>query len=289
MTTGAADPALTPLGLIAGLGDLPVEVARRALARGRDVFVVRLLGFEEPALAGYPGASAGIGQVGHQIKLLRAAGVRDVVFAGVVNRPDFTKLKLDFHGARLLPSVLKAARSGDDALMRVMVRAFEKAGFNVIGAQAVAGDLTERAGTLTRRKPTTEEHRDIRQAAIVAAEIGRLDIGQGCVVCNGLVLAVEAQEGTDLMLARVAQLPANVRGTPERRRGVLLKRPKPIQERRIDLPTIGPKTLDGAAAAGLAGIAIEADGAFIMNRVRLIADADACGMFVHVFAPEDVK
>ena len=125
--------------------------------------------------------------------------------------------------------------------------------------------------------------RDLVQAARVAGAIGALDIGQGAVVCDGLVLAVEAQEGTDAMLQRVALLPASVRGAPDARRGVLVKRPKPIQERRIDLPVIGLQTLEAAAAASLAGIAVEAHGALVARRADLVAAADAAGLFVYGF------
>lgn len=275
-----------PLGLIAGLGELPVTLAERVTAAGRPVFVVRLLGFEEPRLAGFPGATAGLGQLGRQIQLLREAGCEEIVFAGVVRRPDFSQLKLDFRGARLMPAVLREARKGDDALLRVLVEAFENEGFRVRGAEEMAGGLTEAAGTLTRHVPDPAARADIVVGARVAAEIGRLDIGQGCVVCDGLVLAVEAQEGTDAMLQRVAILPEHIRGTAQARRGVLIKRPKPIQERRIDLPTIGVRTVDLAAAAGLAGIAVEAGGALIMQRASLVAKADAAGLFVEVFDPD---
>jgi len=127
---------------------------------------------------------------------------------------------------------------------------------------------------------------DIEVAARVAAATGALDIGQGCVVCDGLVLAVEAQEGTDAMLRRCASLPEAIRGTPQRRRGVLLKRPKPLQERRIDLPTTGVSTVELAAAAGLAGIAIEAGGALMLNRPGMISAAEAQGLFLFGFAPQ---
>jgi DUF1009 family protein len=276
----------SPLGLIAGLGDLPVSVAHAAVASGRGVYVLRLLGFEEPQLAGFPGTSVGIGQIAEQFNLLRRAGCREVVFAGIVRRPDFSQLKLDWKGTMLLPSVIRAARDGDDALIRVLVRAFEQEGFTVLGADAIAPDLLTEPGTLTQRQPAEADLADIAQAARVAAALGQLDIGQGCVVCDGLVLAVEAQEGTDLMLDRVASLPQELRGTPQQRRGVLLKRPKPIQERRVDLPVIGVKTVENAARSGLAGIAVEAGGAMLLQRQAALARADALGLFITVFAPE---
>src|SRR5262249_25890747 len=121
---------------------------------------------------------------------------------------------------------------------------------------------------------------DAAKAMDVAQAIGQLDVGQGAVVCDGLVLAVEAQEGTDAMLARVAELPQEIRGSAEARRGVLAKTPKPIQERRVDLPTTGVQTLERAAAAGLAGVAGEAGAMVVLDREAVTEAADRLGLFV---------
>ncbi len=274
-----------PLGIIAGLGELPVAIAEQRTGAGRPVFVLRVAGFEEPRLAAYPGAVVGFGEVGRQLALLKAAGCEEIVFAGIVKRPDFSALKLDFRGARLLPKVLMAARRGDDALLRVMLDLFEQEGFKVVGAETVNRDLAPETGRLAGPEPDAATRADALRALEVAREIGRLDIGQGCVVCDGLVLAVEAQEGTDAMLARVAGLPATLRGTAGARRGVLAKAPKPIQERRIDLPTIGPPTVEAAAAAGLAGIVLEAGGALILSRDEVVARAGALGLFILIEPP----
>jgi DUF1009 family protein len=274
-----------PLGLIAGLGDLPVAIAESA-ASGQGVYVIRLKGFEEPRLAAYPGIVAGLGEVGAVLDALKAAGCRNVVFAGNVSRPDFRDLKLDFKGLSILPKVLAEARRGDDALLRVLVSEFERHGFHVIGSDAAQQALLAPTGLIAGAHPDAGAMADIEVAARVAAATGALDIGQGCVVCDGLVLAVEAQEGTDAMLRRCASLPEAIRGTPQRRRGVLLKRPKPLQERRIDLPTTGVSTVELAAAAGLAGIAIEAGGALMLNRPGMISAAEAQGLFLFGFAPQ---
>lgn len=276
-----------PLGLVAGLGELPVAIAENAVATGQGVYVLRLKGFEEPRLAGYPGSVAGLGEVGAVIDRLKSAGCREIVFAGNVSRPDFRDLKLDLKGLALLPKVLAEARRGDDALLRVLVAEFEKAGFRVIGSEAAHANLLAPAGLMAGPQPTASEMDDIAIAARVAAAAGALDIGQGCVVCDGLVLAVEAQEGTDLMLRRCALLPEAIRGTPAVRRGVLVKRPKPVQERRIDLPTTGVSTVELAAEAGLAGIAVEAGGALMLNRPEMEARAEALGIFIYGF-PADL-
>src|SRR5690606_32998764 len=146
-------------------------------------------------------------------------------------------------GLAFLPTAISAARKGDDALLRALLGEFEKEGFKIEGAHEVTGDLTLPRGPLGRCEPRPQDLADITRALEVARQIGRLDVGQGAVVCDGLVLAVEAQEGTDAMLRRVAELPETVRGVPGAPRGVLGKAPKPIQETRVDLPTIGVGTI----------------------------------------------
>lgn len=276
----------SPLGLIAGLGELPVAIAENAMATGQGVYVLRLKGFEEPGLEKFQGSVVSLGEIGAVMERLKAAGCKDVVFAGNVSRPDFKNLKLDLKGLALLPKVIAEARKGDDSLLRVLVGEFEKNGFRVIGSDATHASLLAPAGLIAGPQPSSSMMQDIQFAAKVAAATGALDIGQGCVVCDGLVLAVEAQEGTDEMLRRCALLPVAIRGTREARRGVLVKRPKPAQERRIDLPTTGVSTIELAAAAGLAGIAVEAGGALMLNRARMEQRATEFGLFIYGFPPE---
>lgn len=275
-----------PLGLIAGLGELPVAIAKNAVATGQGVYVLRLKGFEEPALENFEGSVVGLGEVGAVIDRLKKAGCSEVVFAGNVSRPDFKNLKLDFKGIALLPKVIAEARKGDDALLRVLVNEFEKNGFKVIGSDEAHSQLVAPAGLVAGPAPSESMMQDILVGARVAAATGVLDIGQGCVVCDGLVLAVEAQEGTDEMLRRCATLPAEIRGSATLRRGVLVKRPKPVQERRIDLPTTGVSTIELAAAAGLAGVAIEAGGALMLNREQMESRAKELGVFIYGFPCE---
>lgn len=276
----------TPLGLIAGLGELPVAIAENAVSTGQGVYVLRLKGFEEPRLSHYPGTVVGLGEIGAVMDRLKTAGCQEVVFAGNVSRPDFKNLKLDFKGIALLPKVIAEARKGDDALLRVLVNEFEKNGFRVIGSDAAHASLLAPEGHIAGPQPNARDFQDIDVAARVAAAAGALDIGQGCVVCDGLVLAVEAQEGTDEMLRRCANLPEAIRGNSVDRRGVLVKRPKPVQERRIDLPTTGVSTIELAAAAGLAGIAIEAGGALMLNRALMEQRARELGIFILGFSAD---
>jgi DUF1009 family protein len=165
---------------------------------------------------------------------------------------------------------------------------FADAGFRIIGAEEVLDDLRVVAGPLGAMSPTAEHWPDIRRAAEVAKVSGSLEIGQGAISCAGLILAVEAQEGTDRMLARIPELAPEIRGTPDARRGVLVKRPKPQQEMRIDLPTIGVTTVAGAAKAGLAGIAVQAGAALVVDREAVAAAADAAGIFIYGFTEADI-
>lgn len=277
---------MAPLGIIAGLGALPVQVAEAATARGQGVYVLRLKGFEEPDLERFPGEVGGIAEIGKAFKAFRQAGCEQICFAGVVKRPDFKALKPDLKGMSLLPKAISAARKGDDALLTFMIKVFEDEGFEIVGANEAAGHLEAPEGVLAGPEPSDEQIQDLKKAAHVALEIGRLDIGQGAIVANGLVLCVEAQEGTDEMLKRCADLPLTIRGFETARLGALVKRPKPQQERRIDLPTIGKKTLDGAAAAGLAGIGYEAGGALIVDVETVKSHAEALGLFLYGF-PQD--
>lgn len=273
------------LGLIAGGGSLPAMVADHCRAAGRDYFVIRLKGFADDAMRLHPGADVGLGQLGKCIKLLRDEGCKAVCFAGNVTRPDFSKLVPDMRGMAALPGVIAAAGKGDDALLRQVLHEFEKEGFVIEGADQVETGLTLPHGALGRHSPSPEHQGDIGLALKVAREIGRLDVGQGAVVCDGLVLAVEAQEGTDAMLRRVADLPAAIRGSPEHLKGVLAKAPKPIQETRIDLPTIGVATVQRAARAGLAGIVGEAERMLVVDREEVIRLADDLGLFIFGVEP----
>lgn len=269
----------TRLGLIAGGGGLPVHVAQAVAADGRLGCVIALKGFADPARFS-SSTQRTIGQFGHVIRDLRAAECDAVCFAGIVTRPDFRSFVPDLEGAKLMPRLLAAAVSGDDALLRVVVNAFEEAGFAVVGADELIESLLAPEGVIGAVLPDAKAEADIAKAMEIAAAIGAMDIGQGAVVCEGLVLAVEAQEGTDAMLARVATLPEDIRGTLSARRGVLAKCPKPVQERRVDLPVVGVETVEGAARAGLAGIAVEAGSAFILGHEAVARAADAHGLFV---------
>ncbi len=271
---------MSKLGLVAGGGTLPLHLARHCLATGRALFVLRLAGSSGPELSQFEGLDVGIGQFGRSVDALKAAGCEAVCFAGIVARPDFSRLRPDGRGLALLPGALAAAHRGDDALLSFMLGAFENTGLRVEGADHVMSQLLLAEGALGARKAARSDRADIQRGVAAARAIGDLDIGQAAVSCRGLVLALEAQEGTDEMLRRVARLPQAIRGSGKRRRGVLVKVCKPRQDRRVDLPTIGPVTIDLAAEAGLAGVAGEAGRLLVLDREAVRAKADSYGLFV---------
>jgi DUF1009 family protein len=275
------------LGLIAGGGALPLTLAGHCQSAGRAYFVIRLRGFTAPELDRHPGAEVGLAELGKGIRTLRDAGCEAVCLAGSVSRPDFRKLRPDLRGLAALPGAILAARKGDDGLLRFIVREFEKEGFEVEGAHQVMGALTLGDGPLGRYAPGPAHMADIARAMQVARAIGALDVGQGAVCCDGLVLAVEAQEGTDSMLKRVGELPEAIRGEPGRPRGVLAKACKPGQETRVDLPTIGVATLHRCARAGIAGIVGETGRLLVLERDRVVEVADQLGIVVVGLAPPE--
>src|SRR5580698_8167214 len=204
---------MTALGIIAGGGDLPVAVAESAVDAGRPVFVVALRGSADEGIARFPHEWAGIGEVGKTLKLLREHHCSDVTLVGRVARPRFSDIKVDAKGLMLLPKVIAAARQGDDALLRTLVASFDAEGFRTVGVEQAAPGLVVKAGLLGAVKPSADNLEDIALAVKVVRRLGALDIGQAAAVCDGLVLAVEAAEGTDAMIARVGALPEAIRGT----------------------------------------------------------------------------
>jgi DUF1009 family protein len=264
-----------PLGIIAGGGTLPAQVAAAGRAAGRAVFLVGLHGHAEPAvLAPYPHVLLRIGAAGAILAALREQGCRDLVLIGRVRRPSVAALRPDTDGARLLARIGRAMFSGDDGLLAAVIRVLGEEGFRVLGAHEVLGAALAPAGLLGRLAPDAAARMDIARGIAVAQALGAADVGQGCVVQQGLVLAVEAIEGTDAMLARAASLARPGPG------GVLVKLVKPGQDRRADLPTIGPETVRAAAAAGLRGIAVEAGGTLLAERASLGGAADEAGIFL---------
>jgi UDP-2,3-diacylglucosamine hydrolase len=278
-----SDAALPPpLGIIAGGGDLPLRVAEAARAAGRAVFVIGLEGFaDRNLLASWPHEIIRITAGGRILAALRAHHCRDLVLIGRVRRPSLMNLRPDAEGARLLARIGRAAFAGDDGLLAAVVKVFSEEGFRVVGAHEIISEVLGPRGLLSTMAPDAQAMLDIARGVTVARALGAVDVGQGCVVQQGLVLAVEAAEGTDAMLARCAPLARPGPG------GVLVKLVKPGQDRRTDLPTIGVQTVDHAAAAGLRGVAFEAGGTILAERQATVAAANAAGLFLLGLDPSE--
>ncbi len=248
------------------------------------MFILGLEHFADPAvLAPYPHAVVRLGAAGEMRRLLERHRCRDLVLVGAVRRPSMLHLRPDAEGVRILARIGRAAFQGDDGILQAVIRVLAEDGFRVLGVHEVLTDGLAGLGVLTRLAPDAVALADIERGCEVAAALGRADVGQGCVVQQGLVLAVEAIEGTDAMLARAGLL------TREGPGGVLVKLRKPGQDARADLPTIGPGTVAAAAAAGLRGIAVSAGGALLVQGPRTIAAADAAALFVVGLPPENRK
>ncbi len=281
MGVRAVVSARGPLGILAGGGPFPGQVAAAARSAGRDVFVLGFEDYAEPAVIGaYPHAFARLGAAGRILSLLRQHGCRDLVLVGPVRRPSLMDLRPDMEGTRILARVGRAAFAGDDGLLAAVVRILAEEGFAVLGAHEIIAEALGPRGVLGQCAPDAQARADIERGVIVVRALGQVDVGQGCVVQQGIVLAVEAVEGTDQMLARCA---AVARPGPG---GVLVKIVKPGQDRRADLPTIGPRTLVAAAAAGLRGVAFEAGGTLLTDRAACIEEADRLGLFLYGIDPD---
>ncbi len=269
-------PATRTLGLLAGRGDLPRHVAERCVADGRPMHVIVLRGQGDPAAfaaLGVPVVSFRLGQGGAAVAYLRRKGIRDLVMAGAVRRPSLATLWPDAQTARFLARVGLCAL-GDDGLLRAIIRQLEGEGLTVHPVEAVLSEALGAPGPLGRATPDALAWTDIRRGWEVAAALGAADVGQSVVVQQGLVLGVEALEGTDALIERCAGLQRPGPG------GILVKRCKPGQDRRADLPTIGPRTVDRARAAGLRGIAFEAGAALVVAADLVREKADRAGLFV---------
>lgn len=262
------------LGIVAGGGQLPGLVVAACRAEGRSFHILALNGHADPAVIGdAPADWIRLGEAGTGFEKLRQAGVAEVMMIGPVRRPSLSELAPDFRTARFFAKVgLKAM--GDDGLLRAVAAELEQEGFRVVGVDDVLSDCLATPGIYGTLAPDPQAEADIVRGLSVAQGLGSLDIGQAVVVQQGIVLGVEAIEGTDRLLQRCGGLARDGVG------GVLIKIRKPGQDRRIDLPTIGTVTVREAAAAGLRGIAVEAGGALVLGREAVAAEADRLGLFI---------
>ncbi|MGB3316602.1 MAG: UDP-2,3-diacylglucosamine diphosphatase LpxI [Albidovulum sp.] len=274
---------MTGTALIAGQGALPRQLAHSMSLAGQSFVVAEMEGFP----CDIPGAAPlrfRIERLAPFLDHLAGEGVTRVVFAGSLRRPRIDPELIDPRTATLVPRLLAAFQQGDDTLLREVVAIFEEWDFSVVGVKDISPDLVPGAGVLAG-EVSDADRRDATRAAEIVAAIGPMDIGQGAVVAQGLCLAIESLPGTDAMLGFVADHAAHLRPDPKGGRGVFYKAPKPGQDMRMDLPTLGPETVARAAKAGLAGIAWEAGGVILLDRAAMIAEAEKAGLFLWAREP----
>jgi len=279
----------SPLGIIAGAGSFPLALAKAATAQGRPVFGLLLKGIAGRDLEIYPHAWVGIGRFGAIVGQARKAGCRDLVLIGSLVRPNLWTTIPDMGALRALPEMVRLYRGGDDHLLRGIAALFEREGFRLLAAQDVAPELLMPAGPLGSKAPGTDDEADIAIACRAMAALGPFDVGQGMVIGQRRIVAVEGAEGTDGMLERCAAMLEGGRLRWPRGNGILVKAPKPGQDRRVDLPAIGPATVEKAAAAGLRGIAVVAGSTLVVDMQGVVQAADRLGLFVVGVAGADIR
>lgn len=268
---------LRRLGILAGSGPLPRRLVETCKAEGRSFFVLAFDGETEPAtVSGTDHAWVRVGAVGKAIELLKQAGCGELVLAGPVRRRSPMAFRPDWRGLQFFARVGRRAW-GDDGLLSAVIQELEAEGFRVIGAEDILPTLLAPAGPFGREAPDADAMADIARGIEILATLGSLDIAQAVIVQQGVVLGIEAVEGTDRLMERCRDLHREGRG------GVLVKMPKPGQENRVDLPTIGSRTVERAHRAGLTGIAVAAGATIVLDRETVGELADRLGLFVYGF------
>ncbi|MBI4273818.1 MAG: UDP-2,3-diacylglucosamine diphosphatase LpxI [Rhizobiales bacterium] len=271
----------TPLAIVCGAGTLPFTVAETVERSGRRVVIYALRGWADPKLAArYPHQWGGLGQFGRLCRFAREHGCHDVVFIGGVVRPSLWRVLPDWGSIRVLPRIIAAYRGGDDHLLKSLGAIFEEQGFRLVGAHEIAPEILVTEGVLGAVQPADCDRGDIARGLALLDAISPFDVGQAAVVAGNHVLAVEGAEGTDAMLARIAELRKIGRIPASRGTGVLVKAPKAGQDRRFDLPSIGPQTIAGIANAGLAGVAVVAGGTVIAEPDAIVMAANRAKVFI---------
>jgi len=276
-----AAQADSPIAMICGGGNFPGAVAEAIVRRGRKPVMFALKGWADPGVVErYTHHWVAVGQLGRFLRLAQAEHCRDVLLIGTLLRPPLRQLRLDWYTIRMLPRIVRAFRGGDDRLISGFAGIAESAGLRIIGVKDVAPEIFVPEGALGSRRPSARDLSDAARGMKVIAALGPFDIGQAVVVADNNVLAVEAAEGTDNMLVRIAELRRQGRVTTPRGVGVLVKAPKPGQDHRFDLPAIGPQTVARVAEAGLAGIAVAAGHTIIAEAADVVAAADRETIFI---------
>jgi DUF1009 family protein len=280
---GSARGSASPLAILCGAGAFPLEVAADAAGAGRKPFLIGVIGSSDAGIEAYPHVWVRMGEVGKLFAALKERAVREMVIVGAMTRPEFADLRLDWGAVKRAAELAQLFRRGDNGLLVGLAAIFEREGVRIVGAHEVAPRLVAPVGPFGAHRQSPEDEADIALGAKLLGALSRFDAGQAAVVSGSRVLAIEAAEGTDAMLARVSDLRASGR-LRDRTSGVLVKAPKQGQDLRLDMPAIGPATIEGAAKAKLRGVAIAAGCVLVAERERCAREADAAGLFVCGFA-----
>jgi len=275
-------PGRDPLAIICGGGSFPGAVADAVARRGRRPVMFAVKGWADPEVVErYDHHWIAIGQAGRFLRLVRAEQCHELLFIGTVLRPSLRQIRLDWQSIRLLPRAIRMLRGGDDRLLSGLASMLEEeGGVRVVGVEEIVPDIIVPDGVLCRYRPSPRDRADIARALTVIAALGPFDVGQAAVVADNHVLAVEAAEGTDNLLTRIADLRLQGRVATPPGVGVLVKAPKPGQDRRFDLPAIGPQTVENVSHAGLAGVAVAAGGTIIAEAAEVVTAADRAKIFL---------
>jgi DUF1009 family protein len=262
------------LGLIAGGGMMPLEIIKHCKTIGRDIFVVGIEPFaKEEDIKETEHIIAKIGEAGKILKAMSKNGVVEIVLAGGIKRPSLMEMIPDMRGFKMMTQ-LAIAKMSDDNLFRAIIKEIEKDGFKVVGIEEVIPQMLFSEGIYTKTKPTDADMDDIKRGITVAKALGGVDVGQAVVVQEGMVLAVEAIEGTDMMLERASIV------KKKGKQPVMVKILKPGQDTRVDLPAIGIRTIEQLKKHGIKGIAVEAGGILLIEQKDVIEMADKEKIFI---------
>jgi len=279
--SGAAGAtSMKPLAILCGAGDFPVQVAQAAIQRGRDPVMVGVVGVADRRIEAFPHFWVHMGEVGKLFRSLKDRNIGEIALVGAMTRPEFADLRLDWGALRRLAGLASLFAGGDNRLLVGIAGFFEKEGVAVVGVHQIAPQLLVSPGALGTLSPSARAQADARKGVGLIAALSPFDAGQAVVVANGRVLAVEAAEGTDSMLARVADLRTSRRLRLKGKAGVLVKAPKRDQDMRLDMPAVGLKTIEGAKRAELEGVALSAGRVLIADRAAFARAADEAGLFV---------
>ena len=254
---------------------MPEQVIEACGRIGHSIYVIAIEDItDKGVIKNIPHKWLHLGQIGKAIKTLKNESIENIVMIGRVGRPSLSALKLDFSGLKLLTKLSKLKSQGDDEVFSTIIKFFESSGFKVLGVEQVLEELMMPEGVLGDIEPDAIALNDIAIGVKAAREIGKLDIGQAVIIQRGNILGVEGAEGTDRLISRCKELHTEGPG------GILVKMKKPHQDSRVDLPSVGVKTIENAKNSGLRGIAVEAGSALIINKERVIQKANELGIFI---------